>query len=181
MNIVETKLAGVRIIEPRDLKDDRGAFIKVFHKETFEQNGMATDFKESYYSTSKKDVIRGMHFQTPPADHAKLVYVTCGKILDVVLDIRQDSPTFGEYITEELSAENHKVMYIPIGCAHGFLSLENDSSVTYMQTTMHAPDNDGGIRADSFGLDWGVATPIMSPRDQALPTLAEFKTPFRYN
>ncbi len=181
MNIIKTNLKGVCIIEPKAFQDDRGGFVKVFHKDTFIQEGMEFDFKESYYSTSRKDVIRGMHFQTPPADHAKVVYVTKGCILDVVLDIREDSPTYGQHITAELSADNHKIMYIPVGCAHGFLSLEDDSSVTYMQTSIHTPANDAGIHINSFGMDWGVRNPILSARDEAFPALAEFKTPFRYN
>jgi dTDP-4-dehydrorhamnose 3,5-epimerase len=179
MNFVQTKLEGVWLIEPREICDDRGAFIKVLHKSTFEQHGLAAVFVESYYSTSKKDVIRGMHFQIPPMDHVKLVYVTHGSILDVVLDIREGSPTYGDYITEELSTKNRRIMYIPKGCAHGFLSLEDDSNVTYLQTTMYAPDQDSGIRVDSFGMKWDVSEPIISVRDQAFSPLADFKTPFR--
>ncbi len=121
-----------------------------------------------------------MHFQIPPAAHVKLVYVTSGIILDVVLDIRKGSPTYGKYISAELSEKNRKMMYIPIGCAHGFLSLKNNSCVIYLQTTMYSKDNDAGIHIDSFGMDWGVSSPIMSTRDQAFPALQEFKTPFKF-
>jgi len=178
MNITSTKIAGVLLIEPRDLHDDRGAFVKVFHKDTFVEKNMATNFVESYYSTSKKNVIRGMHFQTPPQDHAKLVYVTQGSIVDVILDIRKGSPTFGEFIRLNLNTENHHAVYIPVGCAHGFLSLEDATSVTYLQTTMHSPQHDAGILFDSFGFDWGVTEPIMSTRDRAFQKLSEFVTPF---
>lgn len=178
MELKPTRLDGIYFIEPRHLQDERGSFIKSFHKDTFEKHGLATDFHETYYSTSKQGVIRGMHFQTPPAHHAKLVYVTRGSILDVIVDIRKGSPTYGEYVTQELSADNHMAVYIPVGFAHGFLSLEDDTSVTYLQTSMHSPENDAGIHALSFGFDWGVKDPIMSARDQGFPTLADYNSPF---
>ena len=178
MNIIKTKLLGVYIIEPDVFRDERGAFAKVFHKDTFIKGGMAFGFEESYYSLSKKNVLRGMHFQTPPKDHAKLVYVTAGAITDVVLDIRKGSLTYGQYIARELSDENHIMMYIPTGCAHGFLSLRDDSCVVYMQTSMYAPKHDGGIRIDSFGMEWHVQDPIISQRDQSFPAFQKFKTPF---
>ena len=181
MNIQQTKLPELLILEPTCFQDVRGDFVKVFHRSTLSDAGLEHDFKESYYSTSKKDVIRGMHFQTPPEAHTKLVYVTRGKILDVVVDIRKNSPTYGEYITQEVSAENHLIMYIPIGFAHGFKSLEDGTSVTYLQTTMHSPENDAGIHIQSFGLDWGITDPIMSARDTSFPTLAEYQTPFLYS
>ncbi|MCC2631400.1 MAG: dTDP-4-dehydrorhamnose 3,5-epimerase [Patescibacteria group bacterium] len=179
MNIHRTDLEGIRVIEPPHFIDERGTFTKTFHKEAFEKESLGTDFQESYYSTSKKNVIRGMHFQSPPQDHAKLVYVTRGSILDVVLDIRKNSPTYGKHLTFELSAENHKAIYIPSGFAHGFLSLEDGTAVTYLQTTMHSPEHDKGIHAHSFGLQWDISKPIMSERDLSFPHFEEFQTPFQ--
>jgi dTDP-4-dehydrorhamnose 3,5-epimerase len=180
MEIVKTKLSNVFIVEPNIFSDDRGDFVKIFNNEIFQKQNFDANFKESYYSASKKNVIRGMHFQNPPADHAKLVYVTRGKILDVVLDIRVGSPTFGQFTTAELSAKNHKAIYISSGFAHGFLSLQNDSYVIYLQTSIYSPENDGGININSFGMKWGVKNPIVSKRDQNFPNFSDFKSPFIY-
>lgn len=180
MTITPTKFDGVYIIEPKDWQDERGAFVKIFHQASWLEQRLNFELAESYYSVSKKNVIRGMHFQTPPVDHTKLVYVTNGTILDVVLDIRAGSPTYGQSISSEVSAVNHKIMYIPPGFAHGFLALTDKACVTYLQTTMHSPDHDQGVRFDSFGFDWDVVHPIMSSRDQQFPMLTDFKTPFTY-
>ena len=178
MKITDTKLAGVKIVEADTFPDNRGRFTKTFHKETFEKNGLNTRFDESFYSLNKKGVIRGMHFQTPPADHAKLVYVTAGAVTDVVVDLRKSSATYGQYISVELSQANSMMLYIPRGCAHGFVSLADDTCIVYMQETMRSAENEAGIRYDSFGMDWGVTEPILSKRDQEFPTLADFTTPF---
>ena len=180
MNIVETKLDGVCIIEPKVFEDERGQFIKVFNQALFEQEGLPFTPAESYYSISKKNVIRGMHFQIPPADHIKLVYVTEGAILDVVLDLRKGSPTYGEYITLELTDQNRAMAYIPSGFAHGFLSLQDNTRVTYLQSTGYSPEHDSGIRMDSFGMKWGVSEPIWSKRDREFPLFTGFQTPFMY-
>jgi len=181
MNISPAKLEGVMIIETRVVRDERGEFLKVFHKQDFENLGLATNFEESYYSTSKKGVIRGMHFQLPPKDHAKLVYVTAGKILDVILDIRRGSPTYGQYMTIELSEENRQAVYIPQGFAHGFLAQTDNATVTYLQTTMHDPAQDAGIHTNSIGFAWPVENPTLSGRDQKFQTLADFVSPFTYS
>ncbi len=178
MTITETKIEGVKILQPAAFNDERGGFTKPFHKETFEKAGLNTRFDESFYSISKKGVIRGMHFQIPPADHAKLVYCPAGSIMDVVVDLRKSSKTFGQYVTVELSQKNSTSIYIPRGCAHGFLSLEDGSCTVYMQETMRSAEHEGGIRYDSFGIDWGVEAPILSARDKIFPTLAEFNSPF---
>lgn len=180
MNFIATKLEGVVMIETKIAQDARGDFMKVFHKDTFIQHGLLPVFEESYYSTSKKDVVRGMHFQLPPEDHAKLVYVSHGAILDVVVDLRKNSPTFGEFETFQLDDENRKAVYIPSGFAHGFLSLQDNSTVTYLQTTMRSAGHEGGIRFDSFGMMWGVAHPILSERDRLFPTFDTFESPFVY-
>lgn len=178
MKIIDTKIQGLKIIEPKIFEDIRGKFSKTFSDEFFKDNDLDIEIKETYYSISHKDVIRGMHFQTPPYDHTKLVYVPAGKIIDVVLDIRKNSPTFGQCFSCELSGENGKVIIIPKGLAHGFKSLEDNTNVTYMQTTCYAPNNDGGIRYDSFEFDWDCESPKLSERDQSFSALAEFETPF---
>lgn len=181
MEISPTKLEGVFVIETKQFQDHRGIFVKSFHKDSFKNLNLETDFQESFYSLSKKDVIRGMHFHLPPKDHAKLIYVTHGSVMDVVLDLRKDSSTYGEHITLELSQANHKMIYIPVGCAHGFLSLEDGTCTVYLQTGMHSPEHDTGIRFDSFGVEWGIKDPILSDRDKAFKTLEEFSSPFITN
>jgi len=178
MKIIDTHIEGLKILEPRIFEDSRGKFIKTFNNNFFKENNLNIEIKETYYSLSHKDVIRGMHFQTPPYEHIKLVYVSTGKIIDVVLDIRKSSPTFGKYFKAELSCANGKVLIIPKGLAHGFKSLENNTNVTYLQTTCYAPNNDSGIKYDSFGFDWDCETPQLSHRDLSFQTLDEFQTPF---
>lgn len=178
MKMVDTNIEGLKVLEPRIFEDIRGSFTKTFNDDFFKENGVDIDIKETYYSISHKDVIRGMHFQTPPYDHVKLVYIPAGRVIDVVLDIRRGSPTYGKYYSTELSAKNGKVLIIPKGLAHGFKSLEDNSNVTYMQTTGYSPNNDGGIKVDSFGFDWDCIDPKQSDRDKIFPSLEEFDSPF---
>lgn len=178
MNFTQTEIPGVFIIETPAYEDGRGAFVKTFHKDSFNQKHLNVTFRECFYSVSKKNVIRGMHFHLPPKDHAKLIYVTHGAILDVVLDLRIGSPAYGKYITAELSQKNHKLIFIPTGCAHGFLSLREGTCTTYLQSGTYSKEHDTGIRYDSFGMDWGVGFPILSQRDQEFVALREFASPF---
>lgn len=172
MRITPTPLDGVFEIENRVFEDHRGMFIKTFHEVVFKEAGLETEFKESFYSVSKKGVLRGMHFQLPPHDHAKLVYVTSGEILDVAVDIRKESLTFGQYFSTKLSADNGKSLYMAKGFAHGFLTLSESATVVYMTTTVHTPESDAGIRWDSFGFDWGdIDLPLVSERDKLHPTI----------
>lgn len=174
MKFKETSLKSVFIIEQDVHKDLRGSFVKNFQKEGFERLGLECDFRESYYTRSKEDVIRGMHFQAPPYDHGKLVTVIQGTIVDVILDLRKSSPTFKQFIAIELSRENRRSIYIPRGCAHGFGVLSDIAIAFYMTTTQYAPEHDRGVRHDSFGYDWGINQPIMSERDKSFTGLGEF-------
>lgn len=178
MKFLEIELPGVYIIEPDIFKDERGIFIKTFHEMAFKERGLECNFKESFYSISKKGVIRGMHFQIPPYDHAKLIYVTSGKIVDIILDIRKELPTYGKYVAIELSSENGRILYVPKGCAHGFLAFEDNSTVIYLQTTIHSAEHDKGIRWDSFGMDWGIENPIISKRDMGFSKFENFDSFF---
>lgn len=178
MKIKETTLPGVFIIEAKAFSDHRGVFVKTFHEETFKPYNLDINFKESFYSISNKNVIRGMHFHLPPKDHAKLVYVTSGSVIDVVLDLRKDSPTFGEHEAIKVSQENSLMVYIPKGCAHGFLSLEDNTCMVYLQTGMYSPEHDTGIHIHDFGMNWGVTEPIISKRDLDFMTLKNFNSPF---
>jgi dTDP-4-dehydrorhamnose 3,5-epimerase len=116
----------------------------------------------------------------PPKDHAKLIYVTSGAILDVVLDLRSGSPTYGEHIATQLSQDNKKMIFIPTGCAHGFLSLEDDTCTIYFQSSTYSKDHDTGVRYDSFNMDWKVKDPLVSKRDKELVALQDFISPFNY-
>lgn len=180
MLFFQTLIPGAYLIQPKLFKDKRGAFIKTFHLDTFKEHNIECDFKESFYSYSKKDVIRGMHFQRPPHDHAKLVYVTQGAVLDVIVDLRKGSPTYGKFFSAELSSENHQLIYMPKGCAHGYLSKKDNSYVIYMHTLVYDQSADTGIHFESFGFDWGVERPIVSDRDKTFKPLYDFKSPFLY-
>ena len=178
MEIIDTSIKGLLLIKNKVFADRRGGFLKIFNEDFFMDNHLSTDFRECYFSVSHKDVIRGMHFQTPPAEHNKVVYVSNGSIIDVVVDIRTNSKSYGQYCSFELSDSSGAFLYIPIGCAHGFISLEDNTIVNYMQTSVYNAACDGGIRYDSFGFDWGVVAPIISDRDASFPPFSNFKSPF---
>jgi dTDP-4-dehydrorhamnose 3,5-epimerase len=179
MNFIKTEIDGIYLIEPVIFKDERGIFTKIFNKELFKQFNIENDFQESYYSISKKNVIRGMHFQLPPYDHSKLIYVVSGSIIDVVIDIRKKSNTYGKFIINELSCFNKKIIYIPRGFAHGFAVKSCDEAlVVYMQTSIYNQEHDSGIRYDSFGYNWNIANPIISKRDSNFSTLNKFNSSF---
>ncbi len=175
MKINETELEGVFIIENFQVSDNRGVFRKTYHKEFFEKNRLCTDFKESYYSVSKKNVIRGMHFQLPPNDHEKLVYVVKGQAIDVILDLRKHSKTYGKSISIFLSENNKKSVYIPKGLAHGFRAIQDDTIMIYNVSTVYNNKSDFGIRYDSFNFNWEIENPTISQRDKDLITFEEFK------
>jgi dTDP-4-dehydrorhamnose 3,5-epimerase len=171
MIISDTSLNGVKEIENKIFRDDRGSFIKTFNHDYFSKHGLEPDFKESFYSISKRNVLRGMHFQLSPHDHAKLVYVVSGEILDVAVDIRKDSPTFGAYHSTHLSGENGKSLYMERGFAHGFLTISKEAIVVYLTSSVYSPEKDTGIRWDCFGFNWGVDHPILSERDHSFNSL----------
>ena len=178
MKLQPLAIDGVFLLENFQAEDERGFFVKTFHEEMFQSKGLQAHFKESYYSVSVKNVIRGMHFQIPPHDHEKVVYVTDGEIMDVILDIRKNSSTYGRFVAVTLMEKSNSI-YIPKGCAHGFLTISERATVVYNVATIYQPTADAGIRWDSFGYKWeGVTDPIISPRDRAFVTLSEFNSPF---
>jgi dTDP-4-dehydrorhamnose 3,5-epimerase len=176
--ISPTNLSGVYIIESSKLVDQRGFFIKTFHEDFYKDSGLNTNYKEEYFSLSKKNVIRGMHFQTPPHEHEKIVYCIKGKVLDVIVDLRVSSPAYGCFFSVELSGSDGKIIYIPKGFAHGFCSLEDDSIMMYKVSTVYSPENDSGIRWDTFDFNWPVEKPLLSERDRSFPSLNNFESPF---
>jgi len=178
IKVIESSIQGCFEIQNRRFEDERGLFVKTFHQPTFEKLGLHTDFPEEYYSTSKKGVIRGMHFQLPPYDHVKMVYCTSGAVMDVVVDLRKGSATFGTHAVFELSSKKANMVYIPKGMAHGFCALEDDTMMHYKQSTVYAPDHDAGILWSSVGVDWAVEKPILSARDMRFDAFDMFDSPF---
>lgn len=180
MEFQSTKIKGIYIIKLNILKDIRGSFIKTFNKEEYGKFKIKINIREAFYTTSCKNVIRGMHFQKPPKDQAKIVSVIKGKITDVMLDIRGKSLTFGQYLHIQLSSGGDKAIYMPPGIAHGFASRENRTIVSYLVSKEYSPNHDTGIKWDSFGYDWKVKSPTISGRDKDFPDFFNFKTPFKY-
>ena len=174
MNIEPTAIEGVYIINNFVAQDDRGTFVKTFNKQNFANTGLNFEIRESYFSISHKNVIRGMHFQLPPNDHEKLVYVPLGSIVDVVVDLRKNSLTYKKFISIELSAANSKSIFIPKGLGHGFKSMEDNTITVYNVATEYDSKSDQGIHFDSFGFDWHTNAEIMSSRDKEFMTLNRF-------
>jgi len=179
-DLKSSKLAGCFELQPKAFDDARGRFVKVFHEEAFAAQGLETDFAEEYYSVSHKNVIRGMHFQLSPMDHVKMVYCVQGEVMDVVVDLRVGSPTYGQHAVFELSAAKANSIYIPKGMAHGFCARSDDAIIVYKVSTVYAPAQDAGILWNSLGVAWPTTDAILSVRDQSFPSFAQFKSPFRY-
>lgn len=163
--IAKTTLHGCFELTPSVHKDERGIFVKTFHCEEFKEHGLETDFKEEYYSVSRKNVLRGLHFQRPPHDHVKLVYCVCGEVFDAVLDLRKNSPTYGKYAAFEISAAKGNMLYVPKGLAHGFYALSDGAVMMYKVSTVYSPMHDSGILWNSVGIPWPTDRPIISRRD----------------
>lgn len=173
-------IPGCYEIQPKIQEDLRGRFVKVFHRDEFETKNLEVDFAEEYYSYSKKGVIRGMHFQTPPCDHVKLVYCPFGEVFDVVVDLRLGSPTYGQARSITLSASAANYIYIPKGIAHGFCVKSDSAILVYKVSTTYSPKHDSGLLWSSVGVDWPEKNPIISERDQKFSNLSDFKSPFQY-
>jgi dTDP-4-dehydrorhamnose 3,5-epimerase len=181
MQYVSSPLPDVKIISGFNAEDDRGKFVKSFHEEKLAEIGVRMTIREEFYSISSKGVLRGMHFQVPPHAHQKLVYCIRGRVLDVVLDLRKDKSTYGKFASFELSEKVHNIVYIPVGFAHGFLSLEDDSCLIYKTDHVYEPESDAGILWSSFGYDWpdleGLP-PRISDRDRGHQEFRSFHSPF---
>ncbi|MGQ4275111.1 dTDP-4-dehydrorhamnose 3,5-epimerase [Terrihabitans sp. B22-R8] len=175
----------VQLIKPRRFGDERGWFTEVYSERAFAQAGIEVRFVQDNHSLSRPaGVLRGLHFQTPSHGQDKLVRCVRGRIWDVAVDVRKGSPTFGDWVGAELSAENGHQLFVPIGFAHGFVTLDPDTEVTYKVSDFYAPECDGGIRWNDpdIGLPWPVpGPPILSPKDEILPLLADFDSPFAYD
>ena len=180
MKLISEPLPGVKLLMPFVHKDPRGNFVKPFHEGQLADLGISLTVREEFFSSSQKGVVRGMHFQIPPHAHAKLIYCIRGSVLDVILDIRQGSPTYGKATGVNLTAENHHIVYIPQGFAHGFASLEDDSCLVYKTDAVHVSSSDSGVLWDSFGFEWPFDNPVLSERDCTFQPLVSFKSPFQY-
>ena len=178
MTKTPTTIEGCFEIDIRNLRDDRGSFFKTYNIESFKQSGLETNWQEEYFSLSEKNVLRGMHFQIPPKDHVKLVTCLSGAVLDVIVDLRKNSSTFKKCASFELNEQNKKMLYIPTGCAHGFLSLYNNTLMFYKVSSVYSPEHDQGILWSSINFNWPCDNPITSERDRKQPNLQEFETPF---
>lgn len=179
-DISDTAILGCYEIKPTLFDDERGRFVKTFHRDVFSSLNLETNFSEEYYSHSKRGVIRGMHFQTPPADHVKMVYCTYGEVIDVVLDLRRGSPSYGKYATFTLSAKAGNIIYIPRGLAHGFLVASESATLVYKVTTVYDQKHDNGVLWDSFGYSWPIEKPVISERDSKFINFSDFESPFYY-
>ncbi|MBO9998483.1 MAG: dTDP-4-dehydrorhamnose 3,5-epimerase [Cyanobacteria bacterium SID2] len=178
MNLRDTKIPGCYEIDVKVFKDDRGRFVKTFHEEVYREFGLVTHFAETYYSVSQQNVLRGLHFQVPPKDHAKLIHCVEGEILDVAVDLRVGSPTYGEHAAFTLTPEKGNAVYVPAGLAHGFYIVSEMALVMYQVSSVYAPEHEGGILWNSAGIPWEAENPIVSAKDQQWKSLAEFESPF---
>lgn len=176
-----TAIPGCFEIRPRVVADERGSFVKTFNRDWFEQLGLRSDWAEQYYSVSRKGVLRGLHFQLPPAEHAKLVYCTAGEVMDAVVDLRQGSPARGRHVCVTLSASSGNMIYVAAGLAHGFYTLSDSATMVYNVTSVHDPGLDSGIRWDSAGIAWPDPRPLISERDRSLAAMEMFDSPFHFS
>ncbi len=176
-----TELEGVLIIEPRVFGDERGAFFESFNQAQFDEFvGEKIAFVQDNQSISQKGVLRGLHFQNPPFAQGKLVRVVKGAVMDVAVDIRKDSPTYGKHVAVELSEKNYRQLWIPEGFAHGFVALEDDTIFAYKCTNYYAPKSEGCLKWDDeqLAIQWGIEAPIVSEKDRMGDDFHTFVTAF---
>lgn len=180
MQVTSFDIQGPLLIEPRVFSDDRGYFYESFNEAAFRAAGITEHFVQDNQSQSKKNVVRGLHFQNPPFSQGKLVRVIQGSVIDIAVDIRTSSPTYGKYVRVELSAANRHMFWIPPGFAHGFAALEDDTIFLYKCTNLYDKASEGGIiwNDSDLNIDWGVSNPIISAKDLELPTFRQFETKF---
>jgi dTDP-4-dehydrorhamnose 3,5-epimerase len=172
MRFTETRLKGAFLIEPERQEDERGFFARTFCQREFEERGLESRLVQCSISyNARKGTLRGMHYQAPPHEEAKLISCIRGSIHDVILDVRETSPTFGEWVAQRLTAGGFELLYVPPGCAHGFLTLEDDTAVYYQISEFYHPEDARGVRWDdpAFGIEWPFEPTVMSPRDARFP------------
>lgn len=184
MKFIKTEIPEVVIIEPKVFGDSRGYFLESYNKKEFEKNVIITEFIQDNESKSSKGVLRGLHFQKPPFEQAKLVRCIKGKVLDVAVDIRKGSPTYGKHVAVELSEDNKRQLFVPRGFAHGFVVLSENAIFAYKVDNWYAPDYDSGImwNDSDLNIDWMISSDevLLSEKDKNLTFLKDLDTPFNY-
>lgn len=180
MQITTTPIEGLLVVQPKVFGDYRGYFMETYNEGAFRAAGLPTDFVQDNQSFSGKGILRGLHFQAPPYAQGKLVRVIRGAVLDVALDLRTSSSTYGQYFAIRLTEENKTMVWIPPGFAHGFLTLEDDTLFAYKVTGLYNKESEGGIlwNDPDLGIAWGIDQPVLSDKDLILPRLADFNSPF---
>ena len=185
MNIIKTNIEGLVIIEPKVFGDARGYFFESFSQREFEEKVRKINFVQDNESMSSYGVMRGLHFQIPPFTQSKLVRCVKGRVLDVAVDIRKGSPTYGQHVAVELTEDNHRQFFVPRGFAHGFAVLSETAIFQYKCDNFYAPEADGGIsiKDESLGIDWKIPTEnaILSDKDIKHLCLKDFDSPFDYS
>ena len=179
MNIIETIIEGVYLIKPKIFKDERGYFFESFNQKKINKKTNVS-FVQDNQSLSSKHILRGLHFQKPPFAQDKLVSVIKGSVLDVVVDIRVNSKTYGKYIIEELNEENHHQLFIPTGMAHGFLSLEEHTIFSYKCSNFYNRESEGALKWNDpdLNIKWPISNPILSEKDENAKKFSSFVSPF---
>lgn len=180
MKITETGFDGLYLVEPSIYEDNRGYFFESYNLETFLKHGLSMDFKQDNQSMSSANVLRGMHFQVPQFEQGKLVRVISGSVLDVVVDLRKQRPTYGKHFKCILDANSKNMLWIPPGFAHGFLTLEDHTVFFYKCSQVYNRESDRSLRWDDpdLGIDWGISNPIVSDKDKNAPIFKDFVSPF---
>lgn len=182
MNIITTPIEGLLVIEPKVFTDARGYFVETYNEQHYQEAGITARFVQDNQSCSSYGVVRGLHFQRPPYSQAKLVCCTRGRVLDVAVDLRKDSPTYGQWYSVELNEDNHRQFFIPRGFAHGFSVLSETAIFTYKCDNLYHPEADGGIQLydPALAIDWQIPADrmILSDKDRRHPTLAQLDNPF---
>ena len=179
MQIERTALEGVVVITPARLGDARGFFSESWSRRALAEAGIEVDFVQDNHSLSRAGgTVRGLHYQAPPAAQAKLVRCGRGRLLDVAVDARRGSPSYGRWTAHELSFDDGRQLFVPEGFLHGFATLEPDTEVVYKCSDYYSPAHDGAVRWDSLGIDWGVAEPVLSDKDARAPAFADWQSPF---
>lgn len=182
MEIIKTEIPGLLIIKPQVFEDDRGYFFESYNREKFVRAGIPQSFVQDNESKSQKGVLRGLHFQNPPYAQGKLVRVMKGRVLDVAVDIRKGSPTYGKWASIQLSDSNKFMYWVPAGMAHGFVTLEDETVFFYKCTNLYNKTSEESIRWDDpdLNIDWGIENPVLSEKDKQAPSFKNFKTKFTF-
>lgn len=183
MNVIETSIPGLLEIDPMVFGDERGYFYESYNKKKFVEAGIVDEFVQDNQSLSSKGVLRGLHFQDPPHAQGKLVRVVQGAVLDVAVDIRHGSPTYGKHHKVTLTEENKRMFWIPAGFAHGFLTLEDNTVFCYKCTSLYNKESEGSVlwNDPDLNIDWGIKDPIISDKDQEAPPVRALRSKFFYS